>query len=130
MTQRHPPCRNRLSEGRDFEPCTILPAQFFEPRVTLATGEQRLLMAMLEDVMHLLHRRPPARSGRARRDASAARAWIEADDPTFAFSFVSVCSALGLDPAAIRRELRVASRVRRMAAGVPEGPPTRQAVHG
>jgi hypothetical protein len=38
--------------------------------------------------------------------AAEIRAWIVIDDPTWPFSFVNACAALGIDPAALRHELR------------------------
>ena len=132
MTERRSPVRKRLSEGRDFEPCIVLPIQFFD--VGVATGEQRLLFAMLEDAVHLLRRRPgrpSRRSSRDRQEIRAAKAWIAADDPTFPFSFVSVCAALGLDPAAVRRELRrAAATAARATLATTEDVSTPRAVHG
>ena len=132
MTERQHPVRKRLSEGRDFEPCIVLPVQFFD--ATAATGEQRLLFAMLEDAVHLLRRRPGRPSRRStcdRQEIRAARAWIAANDPTFPFSFVSVCAALGLDPAAVRRELRrAAAAAGRPTIRTPDDVSTRRAVHG
>jgi hypothetical protein len=110
MRKQHPAGhRHRLTEGRDFEPCMILPEQFFEG-ATVVTGEQKLLMAMLEDVVRIYGRAVSLHAtARVRLDARAARAWVDADDPRFPFSFVNVCTALGLDPGAIRRELRRAA---------------------
>jgi len=94
------------TEQRDVEPCSILPAQFTDGSARL-TGEQKLLIAMLDDVIRVYRRGIASqRTARSRRELRAAQAWVDADDPAFPFSFPNVCAFLGLDVTAFRRELR------------------------
>ena len=110
------------NERREAEPCAILPAQFSDGSALL-TGEQKLLIAMLDDVIRVYRRGIPAhRSARPRRELRAARAWVDADDPTFPFSLPNVCAFLGLDVTAIRRGLR---KVDLAGAGATSPPPAR-----
>lgn len=43
-----------------------------------------------------------AERSRLHREAAA---WIFCDDPTWVFSFINVCDALGVDPSCLRRRL-------------------------
>ncbi len=67
------------------------------------TGEQRLLLALLSDAMQaysaeLARRRRPHRIRELRR-------WFESTDRSYVFAFESVCDALGLDAAYVRRRV-------------------------
>jgi hypothetical protein len=74
-----------------------LPAQF--------TGKRQLLEALLLDAIRTfqvsLHARKP--SGRQR--FAEAEAWILSDDTEYVFSFVNVCTLLGLSADAVRTQL-------------------------
>ena len=67
------------------------------------TGEQRLMLAVLCDAMHAYateqsrHKRP----GRLQE----LRQWFESTDRSYVFTFESVCDALGLDAAYVRRRV-------------------------
>jgi hypothetical protein len=47
----------------------------------------------------------PQREAWKRRMAVEARAWIDADDRSWPYSFTNICHVLGLDPAGVRRAL-------------------------
>src|SRR5262245_3336123 len=66
------------------------------------TGEQRLLLAVLCDALHLY---ASARARRHSRRLNELREWFTSDDRSYVFSFHSVCEALGLDGAGIRRRV-------------------------
>lgn len=74
------------------------------PDVRLSrSGEQRLLLAVLSDAMHA-HAQERARR-KPRACLAELTAWFESTDRTYVFAFESVCDALGLDPAFVRRRV-------------------------
>lgn len=78
---------------------------------SVPTGEHRLMLAVLCDAMQAYG------GGRFRRRARhlhELRAWFESDDCSYVFAFESVCDALGLDAAYIRRRVLGGGRVLRM----------------
>lgn len=68
-----------------------------------STGEQRLLMAVLCDAMHV-YSAERARGKRPRR-VRELRQWFESTDRSYVFAFESVCDALGVDAAYVRRRV-------------------------
>jgi hypothetical protein len=92
-----------------FEPCTILPAQFFPGRQPkrACTGEQCLMAAILEDAVALHLSPKPPRTSKAFHVLREARRWVRSNDRSWVFSFLRICEALDLDPNAIRRGLRI-----------------------
>ena len=81
----------------EFE--TVLPAQFYSPqRRASLQPEKRLMLAVFEDAvlgylrgMHLF---------------PETRAWFEADDRDWPYSFANLCDAFDLDRGAVRMALR------------------------
>jgi hypothetical protein len=70
-----------------------------------ATGEQRLMLAMLEDSLRtVLGRSTAERSGWRQMDL----AWIRSEDRTELFAFENVCDALGIDPSYLRAQVLAA----------------------
>ncbi|HXJ36595.1 MAG TPA: hypothetical protein VMS22_21370 [Candidatus Eisenbacteria bacterium] len=107
---------DRYFDLRNVEPITVLPEQLYD-RSAATTGEQRLLIAILDDAIRVYRRIDcPGLTMHERCEIRAAAAWLNADDPTWPFSFVNVCHALSLDPVAIREAVR---RQRRRAAVHP-----------
>ena len=86
----------------------LLPRQFFQPadRAHKMRGEVALLYAMLDDAVLCLQKGQLSRRHRAQRLAADAELWFFTDDYLSPFSFVNVCSLLGLDPAYLRSGLR------------------------
>lgn len=87
-----------------FTDASILPSQFCTPAPT-RSGEQALMRAVLEDAIACLHLGFLAGNAKAERSAREARAWFEADDSSYVFSFVSICWTMGLDVEAVRRRV-------------------------
>lgn len=105
--------RPALVPGRDtdvqpllFAP--ILPAQFHAGPAGAyhQRGEVALMHAVLDDAITCFQNGARSTSRRAQRLAHEAEAWFFTDDPTWLFSFVSICSVLGLEPDYIRSGLR------------------------
>lgn len=88
----------------------ILPVQFFLESVTVRTGEQRLMAAVLQDAIALHFKRIPPGTSKLRRkvqqEQGQADHWLGSNDRASAFSFLRICEALTLDPQYLRRGLR------------------------
>jgi hypothetical protein len=86
---------------------SVLPEQFFDSRIKLATvcPETALMYAVLEDAFLCFHKQFEAEPRFIRR-AREAEDWFFSDDSGWFFSFVSVCDALGLEPRYIRQKLK------------------------
>ena len=86
---------------------SVLPEQFFDSRIKLATvcPETALMYAVLEDAFLCFHKQFEAES-RFIQSAQEAEKWFFSDDSRWLFSFVSVCDALGLEPRYIRKKLK------------------------
>jgi hypothetical protein len=100
--------KNEALAFYEFE--TVLPAQFYSPqRRCSLQPEKRLMLAVLEDaVLAYL---------RGLQLVPETRAWFDADDFTWPYSFANLCDALALDRHAVRAALRrQRERRRRLAA--------------
>jgi hypothetical protein len=75
-------------------------------RTPALRAEQRLLLAVLEEAVRTFQRYLDGEGRRSRRLLREVEAWFASDDPTFPFSFVPLCDALGLDPSYLRSGLR------------------------
>lgn len=75
--------------------------------VSERTGEGRLMRAVLEDAIASFRRYRSARNGRDQRLFKLERAWFTRDDVSQPFAFATICNALGLDRASLRRLLQV-----------------------
>jgi hypothetical protein len=86
----------------------LLPPQFFQPtdRAHKMRGEVTLLYAMLDDAVSCLQKGQLSRGHHAQRLAADAELWFFTDDYLSPFSFVNVCSLLGLDPVYLRSGLQ------------------------
>lgn len=69
-------------------------------------GERRLMLAVLIDAIRNLAHNSAGLSPRARVDWLRDRDWMRREDAKEPFSFVSICSALGLSPGYVRRRVR------------------------
>jgi hypothetical protein len=87
---------------------SVLPEQFFNSQASLFTGRPvaALLRAVLEDALACFHRQFLTEGRRAQREAQEAEAWFLSKEEDWPFSFLSVCSVLGLEPGAIRQQLK------------------------
>jgi hypothetical protein len=65
------------------------------------SGEHRLMLAILEDAVAIFVKSLSGSAGR--REARAARAWLESRDHSTPFAFEYVCDVLGFDSDCIRR---------------------------
>lgn len=79
-----------------------------------APSEAALMRAVLEDALECFQMKFDIERPLAKRKAREAEEWFFNDDSSELFSFVSVCSVLGLGPECIRQRLM---RLRPIAAG-------------
>lgn len=97
-------------------PDTLLPTQYFDrvrPRKEF-TGEQRLVVAVLEHAVDDYLKYAVATDRRRRRVFLSAQRWVESADASSLYSFQGICDHLGLDAEYLRRGLRRwAARARR-----------------
>ena len=102
-----------------FTPHTILPSQFFRGLARCAglQGEQRLMLAVLEDAIHVYCKEsaiPGRRNSWLFREAEE---WIESVDDSWILSFACICAVLGLDAEYIRRGLHARRKRSRLVRG-------------
>jgi hypothetical protein len=93
---------------RLLSPAPVLPEQFYVCATGSshpASGVRALLWAMLEDAIVCIQQQVLTPSRRHQRLAREAEQWIFADNTTWAFSFLNVCAALGLEPEYLRTKL-------------------------
>jgi len=89
----------------DFEP--VLPAQWGAERGHNAAlqPEKRLMLAVLSDAIELVLRDGGAVNTRKAVLIRRAAEWISSNDRGWAFSFVNICEALGVEPERLREGL-------------------------
>src|SRR5262249_11522970 len=94
--------------ARLFTPHAVLPSQFFSSSAWRARlqGEQRLMLAVLEDAVHVYCKESATPGRRNSSLVREAEEWIESVDGTWVFSFACICGVLELDAEYIRRGLR------------------------
>lgn len=87
---------------------SVLPEQFFNPQHSFFTGRPvaTLLRAVLEDALACFQKQFMNKRLRVQREAREAEAWFLSEEAHGPFSFVTICAALGLEPDAIRRQLK------------------------
>jgi hypothetical protein len=87
---------------------SVLPEQFFDPPPNFFTGRPvaALLRAVLEDALKCYQSQFLPEGGYLRQEAQEAKAWFWSDEACWPFSFITVCTVLGLEPEAIRRQLK------------------------
>ncbi len=85
----------------------ILPCQYCDVSGGYAlSGEQRLMLALLTDALNVYQKGALSRLTRMRRLYIDAECWILADHANCnAFSFTTVCDALGINPELLRRRI-------------------------
>ncbi len=88
-------------------PDIILPSQFFQSaQARQFSSEQRLMLAVLTDAVNILRGWRGAGRSPARQIYNETTQWCFAPDNGAVFSFESVCGALRIDAAVLRRRLR------------------------
>jgi hypothetical protein len=85
----------------------ILPSQYFDMSGGSAlSGEQRLMAALLADAINVFRKGVLAQSARQRLLYLDAERWITSRSTSrHAFSFETVCEALGIEAAIVRRRM-------------------------
>jgi hypothetical protein len=91
-----------------FQPDALLGDQYLENfrRTVPLEPEKALLLAVLEDGVRSFQDNVLPRNRKKQMLFEDAQEWLFNDDGDWLFSFVSICSVLGLDPSYIRRGLR------------------------
>ncbi|HEX9444961.1 MAG TPA: hypothetical protein VGA73_12625 [Candidatus Binatia bacterium] len=90
-----------------FQPDVLIPDQYFAT-LRARTGlepEKRLMLAVLEDAVYRFQKNVAAESEAGKEVFAEAEAWLLEPGGDWVFSFESICDALGLDPAYVRRGL-------------------------
>jgi hypothetical protein len=97
------PARDIQSAGSDL----ILPCQYWDVSNGYGlSGEQRLMLALLTDALNVYQKGALSRLSRLRRLYVDAERWILANGADLnAFSFITVCDALGINPELLRRRI-------------------------
>jgi hypothetical protein len=97
----------RTSSKFSEPPDIILPSQYFgvvERREHL-TPEKKLMLAVLESVVHDFKKYRLAEGRRGKRLFREAYEWLASQEETGIFSLVAICHALEIDPDYIRKGL-------------------------
>jgi hypothetical protein len=92
-----------------FSPAAVLPEQFSDSSDNVykkVWGEVALMRAVLEDALNCFHKQFVSDRAHDQRLAREAHEWLFAEDDHWPFSFVNICTVLGLDPEYLRRGLR------------------------
>ena len=106
-----PPSQDHTNRQREkwtpTEFDTILPVQFYARVASRKTtsGEQRLLLAIVEDAMRSYVRAKGSATAEKRAEFREARDWFFNKIDRQVFSFEWVCSTLDFDPSFVRRQL-------------------------
>ena len=92
----------------ELVPEIMVPAQFDDLRRSgvVTCGEHRLMLAVLEDAVHLYQIGRARGDTRARRVLGETERWFASEETTSPFSFVTICQVFGLDPDYLRAGLR------------------------
>jgi hypothetical protein len=94
--------------GGKYAAAIILPEQFYQGAPNLSQGrpEADLMRAVLEDAVQCIRVGLSTTSRRHQRLAREAEQWFESQEMAWPFSFLNICTVLGLDPHYIRGGLR------------------------
>ena len=97
------PWQARLQSGS-----SVLPEQFFNSQASFFTERPvaALLRAVLEDALACFQSQFRTEGRRVQREAQEAEAWFLSQEEDWPFSFMAVCAVLGLEPQAIRQQLK------------------------
>lgn len=93
---------------------SVSPEDFFNSNVSLSTvcPETALMYAVVEDAFQCFQRRFENENPVIQRAAGQAEEWFFSNDDHGLFSFVAICTALGLEPDFIRKKLDYLRRSR------------------
>ena len=104
MSDQSPPQEKSIEAG------LVLPGQYADlvRRNHVIEGEQKLLLAVLEDAIRCYLRNVDAKEGEHRREFLEVRNWFEAgaNRPDI-FSFENLCLALGIEPTLLLARLQI-----------------------
>ena len=91
-----------------FAPGTLLPTQYFDRirRRKDFTGEQRLMIAVLELAVDDYLQHAAIMHRRAQGLFAGAEEWIESPDRSWVYAFETICDHFGLDADYVRKGLR------------------------
>ena len=105
---RLPVTDHRDTENELLSYTSVLPEQFYGLWASLANRrpEAELMRAVLADALGCFQKGVVHQGRRVQRLAREAEEWLFSDDARWPFSFVSICAALGLEPAYLRRGLQ------------------------
>lgn len=114
----------------------ILPVQFHCSTHSLyhEMGEIALMCAVLQDAITCLQRSAVSDTRRTQRLAGEAEEWVFSEENGHVFSFVNICTVLGLDPEYLRlglkrwRQCPVVRPPRKRRPAVRRSQPSKQAV--
>ena len=82
-----------------FEPDALLPAQFYAILRTSAAiaGEQRLMLAVLEDAVDCYRKYATAQDGQGLQLFRDVDGWISSRDRRWFYSYENICDTLGIN---------------------------------
>lgn len=105
----------------------VIPVQYSDPVAVRiqASGEYRLLWAVLEDAIDCYFRYAGQSSAHAQQQFREAEEWIESKEEEWLCSFIGICRAFQIEPDYLRRGLR--SRWQAMREGRTVAPLERAA---
>jgi len=103
--QKTIPSNGMDGHGRVADSKPVSPIGFALSEVVETPG-QRLMAAVLWDAINCYVSHAQTRDASQRRLHHAAARWIGNGDIEWPYSFENICTALGLDAATIRRQLR------------------------
>lgn len=96
-----------------FSSVAVLPEQFFNLPPHHYTGEAALMYAVLEDAFNCFAKQFVDNGSGAQRLAKEAEAWFFSKDERWPFSFVNVCTVLGINPEYVCKGLQRCRQQRR-----------------
>jgi hypothetical protein len=98
--------RARFDPAAIFEPGAILPEQLDGVVREGRSGSRGLMLAVLEEaILCILGNARATATRRRAREAARAKEWVRAEDPSYLFSFDSVCAVLEIAPEPLRDAL-------------------------
>ncbi len=87
----------------------LLPAQYYETlqRSDYLQPDKQLMLAVLDNALECLQKHLLARSRKGRRLFRESEEWVLETDSDWIFSFENICQFLDLDPAYLRKRVRL-----------------------